>query len=75
MRLSGEKVNGIVLYAAPAFCSVLLRLDAFDNVVPESTLTLGGECLIDGMKSAVKNALKLLHRGSGGRAMGGYKGR
>lgn len=41
MRLSGLKTNGIVFYAAPAFRSVLLRLYALYNAMPESTLALG----------------------------------
>ena len=43
MRLSGLEANSIVFYAALSFCGVLLRFDALDNAMPESTLPLGRE--------------------------------
>lgn len=41
MRFSLLKADGIVFYAAPSFGGVFLRLDAFDNTMPEGTLALG----------------------------------
>ena len=41
MRFSLLKADGIVFYAAPSFGGVFLRLDAFDNAMPEGTLALG----------------------------------